>query len=592
MSVKLTSKMLLIFIMVLFTIESSFATPKEKNVREVMDRVISALYKSDKQTDLAKLDLQKVMSLFSKEELNLLATTHWQFDANVPVIVSIMVSGEQKTTPYWLTERGFLLTNLTMKNEQTTYHVWQKSFPSGTIGLGVNGFENGLALHYFVSVAPQRKELQLKLSNFFPANQQVTLLKNGASTYMDWDELVLQDVPEEMLGQQLLTTTRGRAAESHLVGAFRASPFPSSAIPDQIIQTWSDNPETSIDIQWRTNTTVDASTLLFREKGNVTAKSVLAEKVLMEDRMLMNDRYSYHYTAKLSQLKPGTTYQFQIDTQKEWPEIQTFSTAAKDDSFSFLWFGDTHFSPKFGEILQKGWSAHPDAAFFSIVGDLVSDGLNRDQWDALFNYTKETAIKIPFMAVPGNHDNRAGLGAKLYCDLFSYPWNGPVGVPKEQTYSFTYKNTLFLMIDATSPIDAQTPWIKQQLATSKATWKIAMFHFAPYNREEPYFDIQKAWIPLFDQYHVDMVYGGHLHYYMRSKPMNAGKVVASYREGTAYLISVGIPNRDQLFEKEPYAEVSDNKGHLFQYVKIDGKHLYLEAVNIQGKVIDTFILNK
>ena len=182
--------------------------------------------------------------------------------------------------------------------------------------------------------------------------------------------------------------------------------------------------------------------------------------------------------------------------------MKPFTTSSAISSFSFLWFGDTHFSPQFGEILHKGWVAHPDASFFSIVGDLVSDGLNRNQWDALFEYSKETASRIPFMSVPGNHDNRAGLGVKLYCDLFSYPMNGPEGVPKEQTYSFIYKNVLFLMIDATSPINAQTDWIEKQLATTKATWKIAMFHFAPYNREEPYLDIQKAWVPLFDKYHV------------------------------------------------------------------------------------------
>ena len=196
------------------------------------------------------------------------------------------------------------------------------------------------------------------------------------------------------------------------------------------------------------------------------------------------------------------------------------------------------------------------------------------------------------MSVPGNHDNRAGLGAKMYCDLYSYPLNGPAGVPKEQTYSFTYKNALFLMIDATSPIDAQTEWIGKQLAETKATWKIAMFHFPPYNREEPYFDIQKAWVPLFDKYHVDMVYGGHLHYYMRSKPLKEGKIVSSYKDGTAYIISVGIPNRDKNDPQEPYAEVTYNKGHLFQYVKIDGNSLYMESVNAQGKLIDTFTLKK
>jgi hypothetical protein len=196
------------------------------------------------------------------------------------------------------------------------------------------------------------------------------------------------------------------------------------------------------------------------------------------------------------------------------------------------------------------------------------------------------------MSVPGNHDNRAGLGAKMYCDLFSYPLNGPEGVPKEQTYSFTYKNTLFLMIDATSPINLQSPWIETQLASTKATWKIAMFHFAPYNREEPYPEIQKAWIPLFDKYHVDMVFGGHLHYYMRSKPMNGGLVVPSTNNGTIYTISVGIPSQDQQFPEEPYAQVVNGNGHLYQYVKINGNSLYFESKNSQGKMIDQFEIKK
>jgi len=565
---------------------------KGKNVSDVMERVITDLYKTTSQTDLMKLDVPKVTGLFSKEELRILSTAHWTFDVNVPVIVSAMVSKEKGSLPFWMAETGFRKTSLTMRNKKTTYEVWQKSFGTGKVGLGVNGFDDGLALHYFVSVAPQHKGDLLKLSNFFPENQQVGILKDGASTYNDWDELVLENVPPELAGQQLLTTTRGRSAESHLAGAFRSTPYPSSSTADQIILTWSADPSNSMDIQWRTNLATEANTLKYREKGSSKIYSVTAEKMVMEDRMLMNDRYTNHFTAKLKNLKPGVRYEYQIALQKEWLATQNFQTAAKDDSFSFLWFGDTHFSPQFGEILKKSWAAHPDAAFFSIVGDLVSDGLNRNQWDALYEYSKETASRIPFMNVPGNHDNRAGLGAKMYCDLFSYPLNGPEGVPKEQTYAFTYKNALFLMIDATSPIDAQTAWIEKQLAETKAKWKIAMFHFPPYNWEEPYFDIQKAWVPLFDKYHADMVFGGHLHYYMRSKPMKAGKVVTSYKDGTAYIISVGIPNGDHQMTEEPYAEVRNGAGHIFQYVKIVGNTLTSESVNFQGKLIDSFTLTK
>jgi hypothetical protein len=119
-----------------------------------------------------------------------------------------------------------------------------------------------------------------------------------------------------------------------------------------------------------------------------------------------------------------------------------------------------------------------------------------------------------------------------------------------------------------------------------------MFHFPPYNWEEPYFNIQKAWIPIFDKYHVDMVMGGHIHYYMRSKPMKGGKVVSSYNDGTTYVISVGIPAHTRQMGDEPYAVTRNTEGHLFQNVKIDGNKLSFVSVNMNNKVIDSFTIQK
>jgi hypothetical protein len=578
-----------VLVVVLFI---SCAPRKVISVKEVMDNTIAKLYKTMDYKQLSKLTNEQVMTIFSPDEKEALATQHWSFDVNVPVVVSVMVSEKQNVLPFWLTEKGFRKTNLTMKNEQTVYDVWQKSFKAGRVGLGVNSFDQDLGMHYFVSVAPEKKDDQLNLSNFVPEKQFVGTLDNGAFTYHDWDELVLADVPAEMKGQKLLTTTRGRMEESHLVGAFRSTNYPSSATPDQIHLSWSSDPTTSMDIAWRTDTTVNQSDVKFRIKGTTDEQSVFGEKVRLEDRMLANDRYVNHFTAKLSNLKPGTTYEYVVGDKADWKDASTFNTAANDNSYSFIWFGDTHFSPKFGEILHLSYEKHPDAAFYSIVGDLVSDGLFRNQWDDLFEYSRGVMNNIPLMAVPGNHDNRAGLGAQLFRDQFSYPLNAPEGVPTEQTYSFTYKNTLFLMIDATSPMEPQTPWIEKQLAESKATWKIAMFHFPPYNWEEPYPDIQKAWVPLFDKYHVDMVFGGHIHYYMRSKPMKGGQVVASYKDGTAYIISVGIPNREHEMTPEPYAVLRNSTGHLYQYVKVEGTKLRSETYDNQNKLIDSFELTK
>lgn len=148
------------------------------------------------------------------------------------------------------------------------------------------------------------------------------------------------------------------------------------------------------------------------------------------------------------------------------------------------------------------------------------------------------------------------------------------------------------MIDATSPVEEQTAWIEEQLKNSDATWKFAMFHFPPYNWEEPYFDIQEAWVPLFDKYHVDMVIGGHIHYYMRSKPMKAGKVVDSYNNGTAYIISIGIPSKTKDYTDEPYAEVRKMEGQFYQYIKINGTKLDYVAVDSNGEIADSFQIKK
>jgi hypothetical protein len=561
-----------------------------RSVKDVISGKIKFLYQTADSAELMSLTYEKALLLFDKDEREILATRHWMFDVNVPVIVSVMRSTEQKIVPFWLAEKGFEKTTMVMKNEQTTYEVWQKSFKAGKVGLGINGLEN-YSLHYFVSVAPRKSGDQLVMSNFFPANQFVGTLENGAFTYHDWDELVLTDVPQEMKGQKLLTTVRGRGTESHLVGAFRSTRYLSSEKPDQVMLTWSSDPTSTIDVQWRTDTTVSFGSVQYREKGSDSTMAVAASEFRMEDMLLMNDHLVNRFTAHLKDLKPGTNYDYRVGTQDVWPEGQAFTTASNDNSFTFIWFGDTHHSPEFGKLINAAEKRHPETAFYSIAGDIVSDGLHRDQWDDIFSFTRNVVNHKPLMSVPGNHDNRGGLGAMMFRELFSYPVNGPDGVEKEQTYSFEYKNALFLMIDATSPIDAQTEWIREKLAGSYARWKFVMFHFPPYSSDGGYPEIRKKWGTLFDRYHVDLVMSGHVHNYLRTKPMNDEKIVQSASRGTIYLVSIAIPDNDPQ-EKLPYADSQVSGEMLYQKIAIDGNKLDYKAMNIDGVVRDKMVIIK
>lgn len=571
--------------------------PKEKeggeSVRDVMDNVVTRLYSSLTSDQLDTIGNGFIMNFLTEKEKHVLATKYWYFTVNVPVRVSLMHDKSQKTLPFWLGNNGFKKTKLKVKKEHSVYEVWQKDFPAGKVQLGVNGFDQHRPV-YFICVGPENPRDSLIISNVYPENQDYEKMQVGAFTYHDWDELTLDEVPEELTGQILFHTIRGRAREAHLIGAFRRTPYPSGEKPDQVLLTWSDDAERSVDIQWRTNTTVPGGSVKYWIKGTKDTLTTQAEKYLMEDRLLQNDRYIHRFTAKLKGLTPGSLYQYKVGSPNGyWSDDASFRTEVKNtDKFSFIWFGDTHKSPKWGDLLQKSFQKYPETAFYSIAGDLVSTGLHRDHWDELFHYAGKVFAYKPLMPVPGNHDNQDGLGAWMYQEMFSLPKNGPAGISPELTYAFKYGNALFLMIDATQPNDLQTGWIEEQLKNADAVWKFAMFHFPPYTYEEDYSDIRQKWCTLFDKYHVDMVMSGHTHYYMRSKPIFNEKVVDKYSKGTVYVISVGIPGNHEKLPPENYVVVQDEKGWLYQHMEIDDHRLIYKSLDIDGNVKDEFVITK
>jgi predicted phosphodiesterase len=568
-------------------------SPGNGTVKDVVDGAVTRLYENLTASELDTISDSYIRQFLTADEKDILAKNFWKFKVNVPVTVSLMRDTVQKIVPFWIEESGFKKTGLFVKNEMYTYEVWQKDFDKGEIGLGINGYDKHRPV-YFISVAPQDKKDSLKVTDVYPGEYNLSVLKKGAFTYHDWDGLILTDVPAELEGQVLFTTVRGRAREAHLTGAFRRTETPSSDKPDQLLLTWSADPKTTVNVQWRTNPTVKDGVVKYWQIGKTDTLSTTATAFEMEDRLLQNDRYVKRYTAKLTGLAPGSEYQYKVGSKDgKWSDAAGFRTEnATNDGFSFIWFGDTHYSKIWGDMAQKAYQRHPDAAFYSIAGDLVSTGLHRNEWDALWNIQGNVFANRPLMPVPGNHDSQDGLGAWMYKEMFSLPENGPEKLPKEMTYSFVYQDALFLNIDGTLPVKAQTAWIEAQLKNSKAKWKFAMFHFPPYNFVEPYDEIMQEWCTLFDKYHVDMVMSGHMHYYLRTKPMYAGKPVADPSKGTIYTMSISIPGKQDEWPAEDYAVVRYPDGPLYQYISMKGNKLVYKSLDPEGHVKDQLVIEK
>src|SRR5690606_5960196 len=240
----------------------------------------------------------------------------------------------------------------------STYEVWQKEYDAGRIRLGINGFDKHRPV-YYIRVEKQAPGDDLQITPILHSGQHYGKLEEGAFTYHDWDGLTLTEIPDELKGQTLFTTIRGRAREAHLVGAFRNTAFPSSEKPDQVLLTWSDDVRTTMDVQWRSSSTVSNGQVAYWAKDSQDTLSVRATSLVMEDRLLQNDRFVHRFTAMLTGVNPGISYEYLVGGDTACSDVYQFSIGESDPSvFCFLWTGDFHNSKACGELMHEAYERH------------------------------------------------------------------------------------------------------------------------------------------------------------------------------------------------------------------------------------------
>jgi predicted phosphodiesterase len=566
------------------------------SVPEVRDQVIERLIKQVPASGLASLDNAFILNLITPEEKKVFASNHWRFRVDKPALVSVMRHKGQEIIPFWLIEEGFENTGKSVKNENYDYEVWQKQYPAGEVRLGINGFD----LHkvvYFVAVGPVENGKMPVIDRLYPDQWPISEMRKGAYTYNDWDELVIQELPDNMVGHTLLTTIRGRAREAAITGSFRTTEYPSSPLPDQIVLTWSGAPSSTQSVQWRTDTKVTGAYIKYWIDGTdeKTAREQTASSFTLEDVYIYNDMRVKHWEVNLESLKPGTKYNYYVGGKQ--PEtkssVYSFRTApATIAPFKFIFLGDTHNEDIVKPVMEQAYTTHPDAAFLIHSGDHVNTGLFRDLWDKYFALGKEVFPHLTFVPTLGNHDSQDGLAPVLYTRLFMLPQEKRCGLDAERNYSFTYSNTRFFMIDATGDTDNIACWLEEELKKTTETWKIAVTLFPPYAAEDSYLDIRKKWCSLFDTYHVDLVLSGHIHQYFRSYPIYKNEVVESSAKGTIYVSSLTVETREKEAPSAKYNKLYANQGGLYQIIEIDSDKLSFISKSKNGEVIDHFQIVK
>lgn len=572
------------------------------SVHDTVAGIAERLKHDISEQDLKALTPYRVEQFLTEEEKHVLGTQHIRFNVNVPVVVSIFRDRSLNSEPFWIRENDFKLSGLTFDTGQVQFDVWQKSFPTGEIGLGICSLAGG-GTHYLPVLSPQNAAERIEVSDLYPATLRSEVFAPGVKPYVD-EDYTLSSVPDEFRDHLLIRCEYASRDDAKLVNLFRWTNYPASKLADQIVLTWSDDPKTTQTIQWRTSLETTDGFVAYQKMATMnqfqprSPRKIKAVNTRLDTPNIINEPSVYRHVATLTELEPATQYVYSVGdgSAEGWSVLSEFTTAPEGERpFSFIYMGDAQNGlDRWGTLVHNAFRDRPDAAFYIMAGDLVNRGNERDDWDSFFFNAEGIYDRRQLVPAIGNHENQGG-DPWLYLDLFTLPLNGPEKVQEERAYSFEYSNTLFVVLDTNIDPESQDQWLEKTLSESDATWKIAVFHHPAYSSapRRDNINIRKHWIPIFDRHHVDLALQGHDHGYLRTFPMHGNKVQETPEDGTIYIVSVsGTKMYDQV-DRE-YKEFGMTKVATYQVldIQISGDRLVYRAFDIDGDRRDEFIIEK
>ena len=211
---------------------------------------------------------------------------------------------------------------------------------------------------------------------------------------------------------------------------------------------------------------------------------------------------------------PGTTANTRVWVLGDAGTANSSQTAVRDAFYS--WTGSRN--PNL--VLQLGDNAY-------------NSGTDTEFQGAVFNMYSTMLRKVPFWSCLGNHETGQAkdfVDTYPYFQVYTFPTAGECGgvaSGTEHYYSWDYGNIHFISLDSMtasrSATGAMATWLQNDLASTTATWIIAIFHHPPYTKgshnsdsELELVEMRQNILPILEAGGVDMVLCGHSHCYERS----------------------------------------------------------------------------
>lgn len=384
-----------------------------------------------------------------------------------------------------------------------------------------------------------------------------------------------------------------------------------SAVPDHITLTWSGDPQTSQTITWRMDK--DAKDGFVEYGENLATRPFPYDTRTVTsnvEELSTNAGDMSIHSVTLNRLRPGTRYYYRVGYGNLWSNWYEFTTAPKNTfGFTFLIFGDSQ-SVNYNvwnATLHQAFQANSQAAFFINAGNLVDAGQDFMQWNAWLEAAKGVIDTIPAMPVPGNHETYALdhqiSQPTLYTTLFKLPPNGPEHL-KGKVYSFDFGDVHFVMLNQSDEksrlsgiVNEEKAWLEQDLQRTNKKWKVVVSHQPLYKNEVSAVEDnnKEAFAPIFDKYHVDVVFSGQEPIYARTHPLYHNGIVDQAALGTIYITSGKSGTKTyQKSEAKSWDVVFYNPldEPIYLTVEVQSSIMSVKAFTQQGFMIDAWAIEK
>lgn len=408
---------------------------------------------------------------------------------------------------------------------------------------------------------------------------------------------------KKLIIKSFLTITLGLSFYALCLGFFMPNLSANAASISYITTSVGEN-ETTVGINY--HCTLASSFVQYSTSSyftQETTQTVNATSTLWSKEQSSGDTntgFDERYISKvnLTNLKENTQYYYRVCAGTSVSSTYKFKTHSKTSTTTnFIFATDIHaaggsYTPtRVNSMITNTRANVRNINLLVLTGDQVDRGGYKAHWDSY--YTGMGLYNDLMVAsIPGNHEYYHTSGGEyvspeFYNQFHNNPQNGPAE-KLNSTYYFKYGNILFIMLDTIKKdyTTEQKAWFREVVENNPSQWIIVGTHSnaitgGSYQSDSKW--MMSNWGPLFEEYQVDLVIGGHEHLYIRKTNLYKNEVDTNL--GVNYYVSPAAQHKLYSIQNDYKDKVDeyDNINYKLNAISVTDSKLTLTVYNEQGE---------